>query len=121
MVPVISPSGLAGAVLLLLVRSGEQARFGSAGYSGERKKEEEQMDKKIVGEFKNDGEYCLSYEDLFGRTEDTNFADYEKHFLVRDGVVVAEREKFSERFEDVEPYVLEAYDFHWFLPEKTRN
>ena len=34
-------------------------------YSGERKKEEEEMDKKIVGEFKNDGEYCLSYEDLF--------------------------------------------------------
>ena len=90
-------------------------------YSGERKKEEEQMDKKIVRELKNDGEYCLSYEDLFGRTEDTNFADYEKHFLVCDGVVVAEREKFSERFEDVEPYVLEAYDFHWFLPEKTRN
>ena len=37
MVPVIIPSGLAGAVLLLLVRSGEQARFGSAGGSGEGK------------------------------------------------------------------------------------
>ena len=79
------------------------------------------MDKKIVRELKHDGEYCLSYEDLFGRTEDTNFDDYEKHFLVRDGVVVAEREKFSERFEDVEPYVLEGNRMRDFLWVRLRR
>ena len=79
------------------------------------------MDKKIVRELKHDGEYCLSYEDLFGRTEDTNFDDYEKHFLVLDGVVVAEREKFSERFEDVEPYVLEGNRMRDFLWVRLRR
>ena len=78
-------------------------------------------DKKIVRELKHDGEYCLSYEDLFGRTEDTNFDDYEKHFLVLDGVVVAEREKFSERFEDVEPYVLEGNRMRDFLWVRLRR
>ena len=78
-------------------------------------------DKKIVRELKHDGEYCLSYEDLFGKTEDTNFDDYEKHFLVLDGVVVAEREKFSERFEDVEPYVLEGNRMRDFLWVRLRR
>ena len=67
-VPVISPSGLAGAVLLLLVRSGEQARFGSAGGSGERKKEEEQMDKERIKEAIKENKEVLGQLKLFVKT-----------------------------------------------------